>query len=54
MDRIEELPELRLHVFGHIHHSYGKAIEESGRVFVNACICDEGYQQAHPPIVVDL
>ena len=43
----------RVHVFGHIHDSYGTQI--LGRtIFVNACICDEEYKPTHPPIVIDL
>jgi Icc-related predicted phosphoesterase len=44
---------VRLHVFGHIHHSYG-VIERGGTISVNAAICDEQYRAAHEPIVVDL
>lgn len=44
-----------LHVFGHIHHSYGTAGWAQGRtLFVNASTCDENYRPTHPPIVVDL
>lgn len=50
--RLETL-RMRLHVFGHIHHSYG-VLEHASRVSVNASTCDEGYQARHAPIVVDL
>ena len=52
--RVETLPRLRLHVFGHIHHGYGMVTDARGRHFVNACICDEVYRQSNRPIVVDL
>lgn len=44
---------VRLHVFGHIHHSYG-AVERDGRVSVNAAICDERYRAVNAPVVVDI
>ncbi|MBC7798243.1 MAG: metallophosphatase domain-containing protein [Pyrinomonadaceae bacterium] len=54
--RIEELvcfAKLKLHVFGHIHHNYGK-LEKHGAVFVNASNCDEDYQPTNAPIIIDL
>ena len=53
LERIHTLPRLRLHIFGHIHHSYGK-VQRNGVKFVNASICDERYRAAHAPIVVEL
>ena len=53
-ERVEELPQLRAHVFGHIHEAYG--CRELGRCrFFNASICDL-YQRAavNPPWVFDL
>ena len=50
--RLEEL-RVRLHIFGHIHHSYG-LVEREQRISVNASICDEGYAPVHAPIVVEL
>jgi Icc-related predicted phosphoesterase len=43
----------RLHVFGHIHHSYGQQDFE-GMTFVNASVCNERYEPRNAPIVVDL
>ena len=51
--RLDSLPALRLHVFGHIHEAYGST-ELRGRRFVNACSCDVGYRPVNAPIVVDL
>ena len=50
--RLERLPRVRLHVFGHIHNGYG-VVERGGRVSVNASICDEGYRAANAPVVID-
>jgi Icc-related predicted phosphoesterase len=52
-ERIAALAHLQLHAFGHIHEAYGTH-EESGRRFVNACICDFHYAPVNAPIVIDL
>jgi predicted phosphohydrolase len=50
---VEELPNLKLHVFGHIHERAG--IEVRGtKTFVNASICNRDYIPVNPPIVVEL
>lgn len=43
----------RLHVFGHIHESYG-ARHEDGTLFVNASTCTLAYRPDNPIVVVDL
>src|SRR5688572_862313 len=43
----------RLHVFGHIHESYGRS-EHDGTTYVNASSCDLGYHPVQPPIVIEL
>jgi Icc-related predicted phosphoesterase len=43
----------KLHVFGHIHESYGEW-DEGGVHFVNASQLDGVYSHANKPIVVDL
>lgn len=57
--RLNDLPGLRLHLFGHIHESYGqKEYNVNGRdvTFVNAAICDIDYnpKALHEPAVIDL
>lgn len=62
--RVEELAalgNLKLHVFGHIHHSYGatemfgeKNNRKSGVKFANASNCDESYAPVNVPLVFDL
>jgi len=42
-----------LHVFGHIHESYGLQ-ESDGTIFVNASLCNFHYQLVNEPIVIDL
>ena len=43
----------KVHVFGHIHHSYGHTIKDN-TIFVNASTCTEQYEPFNPPIVIDL
>jgi Icc-related predicted phosphoesterase len=51
--RTAQLPNLRLHVFGHVHEAYG-AQRVGDVLYVNACSCDVLYYPRHPPIVVDI
>jgi Icc-related predicted phosphoesterase len=52
-NRIKDLTQLKLHLFGHIHQGYG--IEEiSGVTYVNASICDEDYNPLNKPIILEI
>jgi len=42
----------RLHLFGHIHESYGTH-RADGILSVNACNCDLEYRPVNPPVVLD-
>jgi len=50
--RLKELPNLKLHVFGHVHERYGKV--EAKITFVNAASMNRRYSIVNPPIVIDL
>ncbi len=50
--RLHDLKDLRLHIFGHVHRSYG-TIETNDRLYVNAATCDSEYRSSHPPIIID-
>jgi Icc-related predicted phosphoesterase len=52
-DIINKLPDLKLHVFGHIHEGYGKYEDEGRHISVNASICTLQYQATNSPIEVD-
>lgn len=56
-DAVERV-QPKLHVFGHIHHSYGRGTWtwDSGKktTFVNASICTENYKPTNLPLVIDL
>lgn len=50
---VQKLPNLKLHLFGHIHEGYGE--EEEARVkFVNASLVNESYQLVNKPVIVIL
>jgi len=53
LDKIKQLNNLKLHVFGHIHNGYGK-IKKQKTTFVNASICTEEYEPINKPIVVNV
>lgn len=48
-----DIVQPRMHVFGHIHHSYG-VTEHKGTKFVNASTCTEKYTPDNKPLVIDL
>lgn len=50
--RVSEL-SLKLHVFGHIHESYGQ-VKIGETLFVNASICDVNYAPVNAPIVIEI
>ena len=52
LNRVREI-EPTVHIFGHIHGSYGRQ-QIARTLFVNACLCNEAYNPANPPQVIDL
>lgn len=53
--RLESLPHLKAHVFGHIHESHGFARrEQDGIKFANAAICNGRFRPMNTPIIIDL
>jgi Icc-related predicted phosphoesterase len=47
-----DLNDLKLHVVGHIHHSYG-TLWDGKKWTVNASICTETYDPVNPPIILE-
>lgn len=43
LNRINYLPNLKAHIFGHIHGNNNR-IEKNGIIYVNAAICNEEYE----------
>lgn len=52
-NRIQELKQLKLHVFGHIHSGYGQ-VKIGDVIHVNASVCTEEYKPINKPIVIEL
>jgi Icc-related predicted phosphoesterase len=51
-ERVKHLKKLKLHVFGHIHESYGQ--RTVGKTdFVNAATCNASYQPVNKPILYE-
>ena len=53
MNRLGDLPDLKAHVFGHIHAGYGTR-QVGPCLFVNAASCTEQYAATNPPIVFEV
>lgn len=51
--RINNLPNLKVNIFGHIHFSYGKEIHNDV-TYVNASICTEAYEPLNQPWIIDI
>lgn len=50
LERVLQLKELKLHVFGHIHESGGQLLEQNGVKFVNASY----YEGATPIMTIEI
>lgn len=53
-EKIDKVIHPKVHVFGHIHESYGYHVNEEGQLFINASICDHRYRPNRKPITFDL
>ncbi len=51
--RVLQLPALKLHVFGHIHESYGSVVKGK-TTFVNASVCNRRYEPVNKPFIYEL
>lgn len=52
--RVNQLPNIKLHCFGHLHLNGGQVEYFNGKFFVNAAICNEAYEPVNKPIVVEI
>jgi Icc-related predicted phosphoesterase len=50
---VEQTVKPKVHIFGHIHESYG-IVEKAGTTYVNASICDYNGAGFNSPIVLDV
>lgn len=51
--RIQELKQLKLHVFGHIHLGHG-TLKVGDLTYVNASSCTEQYKPTNQPIIIEI
>lgn len=53
LERIADLPDLKAHIFGHIHAGYG-TMQVGPTLMVNAASCTEAYAASNSPIVIEV
>lgn len=53
LERIKELKQLKLHVFGHIHEAYGQETHFNIQ-FINPAIMDGDYKPVNKPIIAEI
>lgn len=51
-EKIKKLPNLKYHLFGHIHESYGQEVIENV-TFCNCSVLNEYYQLTNPVTIID-
>lgn len=52
-DRVMQLKNLKLHVFGHLHMNYG-SLKIGNTIFANAATCTESYLPENKPLIFDI
>ena len=52
--RVRQLPDLKAHVFGHLHTCGSQQTEINGVKFVNAAICTENYKPTNLPVIIEI
>ncbi len=52
LKRVNELKELKYHIFGHIHESYGTK-NINGKTFMNVSLLNERYQLVNSPRIIN-
>jgi len=52
-DRIDQLPNLKIGIYGHIHSGHGN-VKYKGATHYNVSICDDSYAPSNPVTIIDL
>lgn len=52
--RVNQLSQLKLHVFGHLHYAGGNIETKNGKIFANAAMVDDRHNQSRSPLVIDI
>lgn len=54
LKRVNQLQQLKLHAFGHLHYSGGNTEIKNDKIFVNAAMCDDRHSINRDPIIVEI
>jgi Icc-related predicted phosphoesterase len=52
--KVDALPNLKVHVFGHLHKQGGEKLEQNEKIFTNAAMVNDNYKIVREPIVIDI
>lgn len=52
--RVEQLPNLKAHIFGHLHRDGGQSKQYNNVIYVNAAICDDRYDASRSPLIIEV
>jgi Icc-related predicted phosphoesterase len=52
--KVEQLLNLKLHVFGHLHKDGSQTKKFGDTTFANVAICDDAYNTSRSPLVIDI
>ena len=52
--RIDDLKDLKVHCFGHIHEGYGMAQHPNGFAMINASVCTLRYNPTNKPVEIEI
>jgi hypothetical protein len=54
LNKVNNLYDLKAHIFGHLHLEGGKSLLLNNKLFINAAICDEHYKPIRKPVEFNL
>lgn len=54
LKRVQALPKLKYHIFGHIHAQGGQQVQQGNVTFINAAVLDEDYMHNNKVNVFDI
>jgi Icc-related predicted phosphoesterase len=54
LEKISQMPNLSVGVWGHIHEAYGRVELPDGKIFINASVLNLRYEMANYPIEVEI
>lgn len=52
--KTEQLPNLKAHIFGHLHKDGGQTQQYNNITFANAAICDDRYDTSRSPLIIEV